>query len=222
MSKFVDKAREELEARKDRSQWDKGVTLYALDILDTIEEAEAWNYRNGRPYLFVTRMAFERAALNGADNWRHYSETGQPLWANWDIIERLYPPSQRDRIYSKCERGEFDALNEQARAICKADRRAWRAYSRQLPERLEYDEIGPWARACMSADELGHHGVSESNTSMHDLYMKDTPEACALIKRLPHGWDEALLTRFYSDGNLWYELAFLWNGNESVSIDEEA
>lgn len=38
MTKF-EKVRAALEARKDRSAWNKGVTLYALDLLDTLEEA---------------------------------------------------------------------------------------------------------------------------------------------------------------------------------------
>ena len=204
MSKYIDRARVELEAREDQSQYDKGVTLYALDILDTIEEAEHWRFKNGiAPYLFITRMTFQEASLNNAGTWAHYSESGMPLYANWDIIERLYPPSQRDRVYSKCERGEYDAIYDQARALAEAEARAWIYYIRQLPRKIDYDKIGAWARACMPADHLGHHGISESNTFMHDLYMKDTPEACALIKRLPRGWDEALLSSFYSDGEKW-------------------
>ena len=38
MMKF-EKVRAALEARKDRSAWDKGVTLYAFDLLDSLEEA---------------------------------------------------------------------------------------------------------------------------------------------------------------------------------------
>lgn len=219
MSKFVNGARKELEARKDRSQYEKGVTLYALDILDTIEEAEQWNSGHGLPYIFITRMSFNEHALNGAGTWGRYAESGQPLWADWDIIERLYPPSQRDRMYRKYERGEYMPLYDQARALAKASARAWNAYNRQLPRKLEYEEIGAWARACLPAECLGHHGVSEDNTVMHDLYMKDTPEACALIKRLPHGWNEAMLSSFYSDGCKWYDLPFLWNGPSFVSID---
>lgn len=218
MSKYVDGARKVLEARKDRSQRERGITLYALEILDTIEEAEQWRHANGlAPYIFVTRMTFNEAALNNADNWAHYSECGQPLWANWDIIERLYPPSMRDRVYRKCERGEYDALYDQARALAKAEARAWAAYNRQLPKRLDYDEIGAWARACMPAECIGHHGVSEDGV-MHDLYMKDTPESRTLIKRLPRGWNEALLSSFYSDGAKWYDLPFLWCGFKSVEV----
>lgn len=219
MSKFVDGARAELEARKDRSQYEKGVTLYALDILDTIEEAEQWRKVHGpAPYIFVTRTAFKEAALNNARNWLHYSECGQPLWANWDIITRLYPPCKQDRVYNKCERGEYDALQDQAHALAKAEARAWCAYNRQLPKGLDYDQIGPWARACMPSSCVDHHGLSEDNDTMHDLYMKDTPEARVLIKRLPRGFDEAMLSSFYSEGEKWHDLPFLWNGSKNVEV----
>lgn len=218
MSKFIDGARKELKARKDRSQWDRGVTLYALDIIDTIEEAEQWRHDNGRaPYVFITRMTFNEAALNNAGTWAHYSECGQPLYMNLDIIERLYPPSQRDRMYRKCERGEYSPIYDQARALAQAERRAWTAYNRQLPRKLEYCEIGAWARACMPAGCIDHHGTNEDGI-MHDLYLKDTPEACALIKRLPHGWNEALLSSFVSNGEKWHDLPFLWCASESVEV----
>lgn len=218
MSRIIEAARAELEAHKGRSQRDKGVTLYALDILDAIEEAETWRSANGRaPYVFVTRQAFDRAALNGAESWPHYSYTGQPLYSNWDIIERLYPPSARDRMYRKCERGEYDALADQAKALTAAARRAWRAYSRSLPARLDYDELGPWARACLPPDCIDHHGINE-NGFMHDLYMKDTAEARELVKRLPRGFDEALLSSFISEGARWFDLPFLWNGSETLEV----
>ena len=36
--KTINEVREELENRKDRSAWDKGVTVYALELLDELEE----------------------------------------------------------------------------------------------------------------------------------------------------------------------------------------
>ena len=40
---LCEKARAALEARKDRSAWDRGVTLYAFDLLDHMEDsADYW------------------------------------------------------------------------------------------------------------------------------------------------------------------------------------
>ena len=68
----------------------------------------------------------------------------------------------------------------------------------------------------MPSSCVDHHGLSEDNDTMHDLYMKDTPEARVLIKRLPRGFDEAMLSSFYSEGEKWHDLPFLWNGPMSV------
>lgn len=40
MINIVEIIREELEAHKDRSAWNKGVTEYALELLDNIDETE--------------------------------------------------------------------------------------------------------------------------------------------------------------------------------------
>lgn len=68
----------ELENRKDRSAWDRGVTVYALEILEGLESEE------------VTKELL----LNGADNWDQYSYGGCSLIYDCDIAERLCTPSE--------------------------------------------------------------------------------------------------------------------------------
>ena len=53
-----------LEERKDRSAWDKGVTVYALEILENI--AEIIDYNGKEP---ETRAELKAIALNGAESW---------------------------------------------------------------------------------------------------------------------------------------------------------
>ena len=60
---------EALNDRKDRSAWDKGVTAYAIDILEDIDEdVELYNAKQA-----------SKALLNGAPDWREYSWGGCSL-----------------------------------------------------------------------------------------------------------------------------------------------
>lgn len=53
-----------LEARKDRSAWDKGVTVYALELLKELEERAAYEGRNPEP-----GKECHEWMLNGAQDW---------------------------------------------------------------------------------------------------------------------------------------------------------
>lgn len=96
----------ELENRNDRSAWDKGVTAYALELLEGIETEE------------VTRELL----LNGADNWDQYSYGGSSLIYDCDIAERLCCPSE----LKKKKGGELapnnheEWLDVQAKALFQA------------------------------------------------------------------------------------------------------
>ena len=67
-----------LEKEKARSAWKTGVILYAFDILDNMEDGE------------VT----EKNLLNGAEDWKEYSEGGSTLIYDDDICRRLCSPSE--------------------------------------------------------------------------------------------------------------------------------
>lgn len=96
----------ELENRKDRSAWDKGVTKYALELLEGLESEE------------ITKELL----LNGADNWDRYSYGGCSLIYDCDIAERLCTPSE----LKKRRGGELNPnsneewLDIQARALSQA------------------------------------------------------------------------------------------------------
>jgi hypothetical protein len=74
----------ELQNRKDRSAWDKGVTEYAIDLLEQSEHEE------------ITRYS-EKDLLNGAANWNQYSYGGCALIYDADIAEALCSPSELKR-----------------------------------------------------------------------------------------------------------------------------
>lgn len=109
--------RAELNARHDRSAWDKAVTLYALDLLDDVQEGA-----DNMERLPLDGAELERWALNGASCWEQYSNGGCSLCYNADIAARVCTPSELKRkhggAYEPNSRETW--LNVQARALNQA------------------------------------------------------------------------------------------------------
>ena len=125
MMKNYEKIKSILENRKDRSAWDKGVTVYALEMLD--EVAEHIDYGGKEP---ETRTEFKGIALNGANSWNQYSWGGSSLIYDCDIAERLCTPSElkKTRGGERRPNSQEEWLDVQARALQQAFRRlaiAW-------------------------------------------------------------------------------------------------
>ena len=108
------KAADIIEARKDRSAWDKGVNAYALELLDNLADLA--------PNDLSDRAIIRAALLNGARDWQQYSYGGCALIYDCDIAERLCTPSELKR----CRGGEWNLsskenwLDVQARALRRA------------------------------------------------------------------------------------------------------
>ena len=107
---------EALEKEKARSAWDKGVLIYAIEILDSMGDKE------------VT----EKNLLNGAKDWLQYSYGGCALVYDVDICHRLCTPSEIKKTRDGARRPNkketwFDtqarALYQAARLIMKIKRR---------------------------------------------------------------------------------------------------
>ena len=73
-----------LNARKDRSAWNRGVTAYALNLQDAFIDASAVDLEHS-------------ALLNGASSWAEYSYGGSALNYDSDIAGRLCTPSELKR-----------------------------------------------------------------------------------------------------------------------------
>lgn len=86
-----------------RGAWSRGVRAYALDIINNFFEWAAFNEDNGEPLPVLD----EKTALNGADNWKHYSEGGNGLIYSYSIAERLFNASE----FKKFEAGKIDDLD---------------------------------------------------------------------------------------------------------------
>ena len=115
------KALESLEMRTDRSAWDKGVTVYARELLGDVVKNVAAGY-SAAPQ---TRGEFERAAMNGADTWRAYSYSACALFYDCDIAERLCTPSElkKTRGGERNPNSRETWLDTQARALFQAAER---------------------------------------------------------------------------------------------------
>lgn len=115
----LDAIKNAIETRKTRSAWDKGVTLYALELVDNIRDLTAVDSMRG----------LETILLNGARDWKAYSCGGCSLCYNSDIAERLCTPSELKRRNggewrpSRCEEWldvQARALSQACRLICRA------------------------------------------------------------------------------------------------------
>lgn len=114
---LTDTIRAELNARHDRSAWNKAVTLYALDLLEDVQEGA-----DNMERMPLDGAELERWALNGASCWEQYSNGGCSLCYNADIAARVCTPSELKRkhggTYEPNSRETW--LDVQARALYQA------------------------------------------------------------------------------------------------------
>ena len=99
---------EALEKEKPGSAWEAGVILYAIEILDSMEDGE------------VT----EKNLLNGAKDWKQYSYRGCALISDVDICHRLCTPSEIKKTHNGERRPNKQETwaDTQARALYQAAR----------------------------------------------------------------------------------------------------
>jgi hypothetical protein len=123
MREYAD-IKETLETRKDRSAWDKGVTIYALELLEEYAERAAYEGRQA-----ANTAEFKEWLKNGASDWDQYSWGGSSLIYNSDIAERLCCPSElkKTRNGERRPNSHEEWLDTQARALRQAAGRLTRA-----------------------------------------------------------------------------------------------
>lgn len=123
MREYAD-IKETLETRKDRSAWDKGVTIYALELLEEYAERAAYEGRQA-----ANTAEFKEWLKNGASDWDQYSWGGSSLIYNSDIAKRLCCPSElkKTRNGERRPNSREEWLDTQARALRQAASRLTRA-----------------------------------------------------------------------------------------------
>ena len=133
---IYEKIRAALEERKDRSAWDKGVTVYAFELLEGLEEYAAYYGMDPEPGAEV-----HKAMLNGASDWSAYSWGGSSLIYDADIAARLCCPSElkKTRNGERRPNAREDWLDTQARALYQAARRVSNLYRQIAKEGANND-----------------------------------------------------------------------------------
>lgn len=109
---------------RNRSAWGRGITAYANDLLDTLEEAQ----EHGDFDIRTTEAQYLRKAmLNGASDWAQYSWGGCSLCYDGDIAERVCTPSElkRNRGGELRPNSREEWLDTQARALRQAANRVY-------------------------------------------------------------------------------------------------
>lgn len=109
----------ELNTRKDRSAWNKGVTEYATELAESLDN---WDKQP------ESVAELREMMLNGAGDWKAYSWGGLSLIYNQDIAERLCSPSELKRVTNKSGLRDYPNSREhwldvQARALYQAANR---------------------------------------------------------------------------------------------------
>lgn len=122
----IEKLYQSIESEKQRSAWDKGVTQYALEMVEQLGEQINGGYFEE---LDLTESKKVRAALlNGAADWSQYSWGGCSLIYDSDIAERLCNPSElkKTRNGERRPNSREEWLDTQARALFQAANRVCR------------------------------------------------------------------------------------------------
>ena len=119
----VNDIRESLVNDTQRSAWDKGVTAYALDLLDGLQESVDCGALDSAD--LIAPKGLQNALLNGAGSWSEYSWGGCSLIYNSDIAERLCTPSElkKTRNGERRPNSREEWLDTQARALFQAANR---------------------------------------------------------------------------------------------------
>lgn len=114
---IYEKMTAELENRKDRSAWNKGVTVYALELVENLREAAEYNERGPRNVAECREWM-----LNGASDWKQYSWCGCSLCYDGEIARRLCSPSELKKTDNgnRKPNAQEEWLDTQARALHQA------------------------------------------------------------------------------------------------------
>lgn len=91
--KTISDFKAEIEKMKFRSAWDNGVKLYALEMLEQLEENRKYSGLDEH----IHPLELKTELLNGAENWHDFSYGGMALIYDSDIAERLCTPSELKR-----------------------------------------------------------------------------------------------------------------------------
>lgn len=121
-ARIIELMQKSIDCISPRSAWERGVKLYACELLDNLAECVERAHRSNEPSPLESREAVRAALLSGAEDWEQYSWGGCSLIYDGDITERLCSPSElkRKRGGALPPNAAEDWLDVQARALRRA------------------------------------------------------------------------------------------------------
>lgn len=110
------RALDNIDARKLRSSWENGVRLYSRELIQNLF------YYTERGENIEGLKDAKKKTLNGAKDWKQYSEGGFALICDREIAERLCNPSELKRVKGgdRNPNGWESWIEVQARALFQA------------------------------------------------------------------------------------------------------
>ena len=110
--KTIKELREAIENKKSRSAWGKAVKIYALELIEEMDENDE----------FYASPADRKSLLNGAADWNQYSWGGCSLIYDYQIAKRTCSPSELRKTNNgeRKPNSNEDWLDVQARALFQA------------------------------------------------------------------------------------------------------
>ena len=122
----IEKVYQSIANEKQRSAWDKGVTEYALELVDQLAEQIRDGYFDELDLSDPKKV--QATLLNGAADWSQYSWGGSALIYDGDIAGRLCTPSElkKTRHGERMPNSREEWLDVQARALYQAANRICR------------------------------------------------------------------------------------------------
>ena len=108
--------------KKARSAWANGVQLYAVEMVEGLDEPERARLDTIAATSCLYWFPLEKLVLNGAKNWKEYAIAGGGLVFYPDIAERLCTPSElkRNGCGSKAPNSRESWYDVEARALTQA------------------------------------------------------------------------------------------------------
>ena len=108
-----------------RSAWDRGVLAYVSDIIEQLAENRQHGGMSAEQFIDSVGDAQDREMLNGAIDWRQYSEGGCSLAYDCDIAQRLCAPWElrKTRNGERNPNSQETWLQVQSRALFQAARK---------------------------------------------------------------------------------------------------
>ena len=118
--KDLNRVLEQLKQRKDRSAWSKGVTAYAVELLEEVTDSASRGWINLED--ISNSRTLEKALLNGAGNWHEFLWGGCSLIFDCDIAWRLCTKSEMKKTDNgrRKPNASEEWLDTQARALFQA------------------------------------------------------------------------------------------------------